>query len=318
MHRLREGAARLALTTATTPPAPLRPRILAAAHLVRPPHSDVVTQVGPVGGDVAARVVRPPRRDVVTHVVGGPTGDGHAAARTVTEWDATFAYVPGSQPPPTSPTTGTAGGPPPPRASSELAPATGSPSGAVGGDMTVAGVPFRGWDGRSEPDAGQVDVSSLRRRWRAKAMAGVAAVAVAAAVALGVLGFDARRDLGELRARDAAIAAVLAAPDAQTVRQPVKVGGTAVFVVSREQGRMLFTTSDLPELPAAGTYQLWLMGPDGARPAGFVNRREDGSTAPVLTRPLPGDAQVGLTIEPAGGSDQPTTHPILLAELPRA
>jgi anti-sigma-K factor RskA len=184
--------------------------------------------------------------------------------------------------------------------------------------MTVAGVPFRGSDGRPEPDAGQVDVLSLRRRWRGKAMAGVAAVAVAAAVALGVLGFDARRDLGELRARDAAIAAVLAAPDAQTVRQPVTAGGTAVFVVSREQGRMLFTTSDLPELPAAGAYQLWLMGPDGARPAGFVNRREDGLTAPVLARPLPDDAHVGLTIEPAGGSDQPTTHPILLAELPRA
>ena len=53
------------------------------------------------------------------------------------------------------------------------------------------------------------------RRWRGRAVAGLAAVSTAAAVALGVVVFDARRDLGDLRARDGEVAAVLAAPDAR-------------------------------------------------------------------------------------------------------
>jgi anti-sigma-K factor RskA len=109
---------------------------------------------------------------------------------------------------------------------------------------------------------------------------------------------------------------VLAAPDARTVRQPVTAGGTAVLVVSRDQGRLLVTASGLPDLPAAGVYQVWLMGPDGPRPAGLLDRRADGLSTPVLARPLTDDAHVALTIEPAGGSDRPTTRPLLLAELP--
>ncbi|MEU7742406.1 anti-sigma factor [Nonomuraea sp. NPDC049158] len=159
----------------------------------------------------------------------------------------------------------------------------------------------------------------LRRgRGRGRVVAGLAAVSTAAAVALGVVGFDARRDLGNLQARDGEVAAVLAAPDVRTVRLPVTAGGSGTVVVSRARGRMVFTSSGLPELPQSRVYELWLMGPDGIRSAGLLDRRPDGVTTPMLTGAAKGDERIGLTVEPAGGSKQPTTQPVLLAELPSA
>ncbi|MGV9375474.1 anti-sigma factor [Nonomuraea sp. NPDC003707] len=158
----------------------------------------------------------------------------------------------------------------------------------------------------------------LLRRRRARVTAGLAAVAAAAAVALGAVAVDARRDLSDLTARNDEVIAVLAAPDAETVRQPATSGGTGTVVISRARGRMVFASSGLAELPRSKGYELWLMGPDGPRPAGMLDRAESGLTAPLLITPERGDDRVALTVEPAAGSGRPTTQPILLAELPEA
>ncbi|MCA2225087.1 anti-sigma factor [Nonomuraea aurantiaca] len=201
-----------------------------------------------------------------------------------------------------------------------------APAGSPG-DVTVwAAGPYSGdatvWVPKSS-SAGQVvtgsDVVPLRRRSRrGRVVAGLAAVSTAAAVALGVVVFDARRDLGDLQVRDGEVAAVLAAPDVRTVRLPVTAGGSGTVVVSRARGRMVFTSSGLPELPRSRVYELWLMGPDGIRSAGLLDRRPDGVTTPMLAGAAKGDQRIGLTIEPAGGSEQPTTQPVLFAELPLA
>ncbi|MEV0595897.1 anti-sigma factor [Nonomuraea cavernae] len=189
----------------------------------------------------------------------------------------------------------------------------------AGGPSGPGLAPPRRWHAKAR--AGRWRANAREGRWRAKALAGLVAVSTAAAVAFGVVAFDARRDLGDLRTRDAetsaALSAVLAAPDARTVRQRVASGGTGVAVLSRGQGRMVFTSSGLPELPPSKVYVLWLMGPDGMRPVGALDRRPDGLTTPVLAR-LQNDGHVGLTVEPAGGSERPTTRPILFAELPAA
>ena len=50
--------------------------------------------------------------------------------------------------------------------------------------------------------------------------------------------------------------------------------------------------------------------------AGLLPPAKDGQTPPVLaTGVVKGDA-LGLTVEPAGGSAQPTTKPILALPLP--
>ncbi|MFF3437384.1 anti-sigma factor domain-containing protein [Streptosporangium sp. NPDC002721] len=170
--------------------------------------------------------------------------------------------------------------------------------------------------GRDErPDrAGRENAVPLRPAspWRRRALTGLAAVSTAAAVVLGVVAVDAAGERERLRQ----VVAVIAAPDAETVRQRVSSGGTGVIVVAPSQGKMLFTASGLPPLPGSRVYELWLMGGDGVRPAGLLERAADGGVVPVLATPLRGDERVGLTVEPAGGSDQPTTTPIMIADLP--
>ncbi|GAA4192094.1 hypothetical protein GCM10022252_32960 [Streptosporangium oxazolinicum] len=162
--------------------------------------------------------------------------------------------------------------------------------------------------------SGRDDVVPLRpgSRWRGRVLTGLAAVATAAAVVLGVAAVNAARERDELRQ----IVAVIAAPDARTVRQRVSSGGTGVVVMAPSQGRMLFTASGLPPLPGSRVYELWLMGGEGVRPAGLLERTADGGVVPILATPLRGDEQVGLTVEPAGGSDRPTTTPIMIADFP--
>ncbi|TLF75677.1 anti-sigma factor, partial [Nonomuraea sp. KC401] len=154
------------------------------------------------------------------------------------------------------------------------------------------------------------------RAWRRpKLLTVLAAVSAAAAAALGALAVDAHRDLGDLSARTGELAAVLAAPDVRTVRLPVSTGGTGTVVLSRSAGRMVFTSSGLRDLPGSHDYELWLTGPRGARPAGLLDRAGGGATVPVVA-PLDGDRRVALTVEPAGGSEKPTTRPIMVGGLP--
>ena len=70
-------------------------------------------------------------------------------------------------------------------------------------------------------------------------------------------------------------------------------------------------TSGMAPAPSGKAYQLWLQEPDGhMAPAGVMPPGRD------LVVVLDGDASTatgaGITIEPAGGSAQPTSDPIAL------
>ncbi|MEU4234572.1 anti-sigma factor [Nonomuraea sp. NPDC026600] len=319
VRRLRETAVLLALAIAETPPAALRARVLAAVAGVRQEPAD---RVRPLPADDAPTVWHPRRP-------GSPPAvwDASRPAESPSPWDVTLRDA---SRPPGDVTVWKAG---PPRDSAtdrdtgrrpdEATVREGVPGGdggrsqerVVSGDPATIRIPSESPVAPEIAAASEGVVVPMRRR-RGRAVAGLAAVSTAAAIALGVVVFDARRDLGDLRARDGEVAAVLAAPDVTTVRQPITAGGSGTVVVSRVRGRMVFTSSGLPELPRSRVYELWLMGRDGIRPAGLLNQRPDGVTTPMLATAAKGDEHVGLTVEPAGGSEQPTTQPVLFAELP--
>jgi anti-sigma-K factor RskA len=155
-----------------------------------------------------------------------------------------------------------------------------------------------------------------RSAWFPRLALGVAAVGVAAAVALAVVTVSTQNRLNTVQAQNQAIAAVLAAPDAQIATGTSSTGGTATVVLSYAQQKMIFTSSGLPRLPNAKVYELWLLSTGSAVPAGLLPQASDGKTAPVLASGLTSADKVGVTVEPAGGTSSPTTTPILVMTLP--
>ncbi|MFF8831260.1 anti-sigma factor domain-containing protein [Streptomyces sp. NPDC015131] len=112
--------------------------------------------------------------------------------------------------------------------------------------------------------------------------------------------------------RTADMSRVLSAPDARTVTG-TEGGARVAVVVSRAEDSAVFLSSGLPELPAGKTYQLWFDDRGGTmRPAGLT--RGDGGL--VMDGAVDGATGMGVTVEPAGGSPQPTGAPLMLMTLP--
>ena len=155
-----------------------------------------------------------------------------------------------------------------------------------------------------------------RSAWFPRLALGVAAAGVAAAVALAVVTVSTQDQLNTVQKQNQALAAVLAAPDAQIATGRSSTGGTATVVLSYAEQKMIFTSSGLPRLPNAKVYELWLLSTGSAVPAGLLPEPTDGKTAPVLASGLTSTDKVGVTVEPAGGTSSPTTTPILVMTLP--
>jgi hypothetical protein len=172
--------------------------------------------------------------------------------------------------------------------------------------------PLKRWRARS------LRASSVRQSWLTTATAAAVAFAIlfgGAAIGLGLHLTSMQHRLTAAERRDRAIAAVLGAPDARTMTAQAKTGGTATVVMSPQARALVFTADRLPGLPASKAYELWVMGPAGATAAGMLPPAHGGMSGPMVVSHLaPGD-QLGLTVEPAAGSRQPTSIPLVLVGL---
>lgn len=88
---------------------------------------------------------------------------------------------------------------------------------------------------------------------------------------------------------------------------------TGIIIISTNGEHGTLVVQNLPALPETETYQLWLIK-DGQRTNGGVfNVDEDGYRAIWIQAPEPLDSyeNFGITIEPAGGSPNPTGDKVL-------
>ncbi len=143
----------------------------------------------------------------------------------------------------------------------------------------------------------------------------VAAVSLVLIFVLQIALLRAHDQLNQVRSRQAALTAVLAAPDARAVTAPTSAGGQATVVYSLRRHSLIVTLAQLPSPPAGKVYELWLLGPHQVRPAGLLPAGNRSRSAPVLVPGLISGDQLGLTVEPAGGTSRPTTTPILVLPL---
>jgi hypothetical protein len=122
--------------------------------------------------------------------------------------------------------------------------------------------------------------------------------------------------LGQAKEHDQALAEILGAPHVTLLSQRTTKGGVAVVVLDAATRKLVVATSGLPALPAGEVYQLWLIGPVRIVSAGLLPTAQAGVTTPVVAAGIVKGDKLGLTVEPAPGTKQPTTTPILALPLP--
>jgi hypothetical protein len=105
------------------------------------------------------------------------------------------------------------------------------------------------------------------------------------------------------------VLAMLSYPETNTIPiTDTNIAGTILVDVERNAAVIL--TWDMPKLDPGQTYQIWLITPDGRRTSGGIFNADPVSpfTSSPVSVPdnLDQYSGLGVTIEPAGGSPQPT------------
>ncbi|MFD7132464.1 anti-sigma factor domain-containing protein [Streptomyces sp. NPDC059894] len=137
------------------------------------------------------------------------------------------------------------------------------------------------------------------------------ATAAAALVVAALFAVQAERTRDQLAAeRDRAreIAHVLAAPDARASTGRDVRGRTIAVIASASAGEAVVTLSGYGDPPGGQVHQLWVMRPDAQpRSLGLFDR-----DTPLVASGLdPTSTSLAVTVEPDGGSPQPTTRPVV-------
>ncbi|WP_350348771.1 anti-sigma factor [Agromyces sp. G08B096] len=154
-----------------------------------------------------------------------------------------------------------------------------------------------------------VDELAIRRNRRRLAVVLSSAAAAAVLVAGTIVGVNWSGPNGWGAQRE--MTALAEASDAQQTTAEVPGGGEVTLVWSAEQGRSAVVAEGLDDLGREQTYELWYIDDAGAVSAGTFDMRGDEAWRLLEGEFAPGVA-VGITVEPAGGSEQPTSDPVVV------
>jgi len=98
-------------------------------------------------------------------------------------------------------------------------------------------------------------------------------------------------------------------------------GPSIQFFWNLKQGRAVMRTAGLTPAEAGKIYQLWFIKDGKPVPSRIFNTGADNKSLESgieMPTTMTGVTAVAITIEPAGGSQQPTTTPFLVGEIPKA
>jgi anti-sigma-K factor RskA len=148
------------------------------------------------------------------------------------------------------------------------------------------------------------------RRYSRRSIFALAAGVLAVAGAGGIA-YDQYRAANGLRRDQDQVAAVLAESDARVVRGAVRGGGQATVVSSRRRDQAVVVVSGLAAAPQGREYQLWFIeSQTHARSLGLLGRTPPTSNTLLVSGEIAKAIAFGITIEPNGGSPEPSTTPI--------
>lgn len=167
---------------------------------------------------------------------------------------------------------------------------------------------------RQEPPS-RVVIEMPRRRvsgWLQNMVAPAAAILAIAVVGMTVIIAGLNQRLGELESTTTSLSNVVAAPDA--INAPLTGPGDAAgsVVVSPSRGEGVVLLSSMAPAPDGSIYQLWLLDDQNAAiPAGLFDVDDRGRAMRVMTGDMRQVSAIGVTVEPAGGSPNPTGDMII-------
>ena len=146
-----------------------------------------------------------------------------------------------------------------------------------------------------------------QRRGLRSAVPRLAAAAAFLVGTIGVGGYAIERDKAhEADVRSTTITSVLAAPDAATTSKTFSTGGNVRLVASPAKDSAVIVANDLARLKGNKVYQVWMINGAGPKSQGTFTR-----SGTMIMRGAGGADSVAITVEPEGGSKQPTSPPIL-------
>jgi len=142
-------------------------------------------------------------------------------------------------------------------------------------------------------------VASLPQRRRNWTVPLAAAAAIAASVAIGLGVWTATRP-----ASTNPFTSVVSQPGSRVI----PMGNQGALAVARD-GKAAIVLR-VPKAPSGKTYQAWVIRDDGVKSAGLFGGGGDASVV-KLSRPVPRGSVIGVTVEKAGGAQQPTQQPFV-------
>jgi anti-sigma-K factor RskA len=132
---------------------------------------------------------------------------------------------------------------------------------------------------------------------------------VAAAFVIGSVGVGGyvveHQNVQEAQRHSADVQRVLASPDATTVEKTFDGGGNVRMVTSASADSAVIFANKLPDPGADKVYQVWMIGHDGPASQGWFKSSDE-----MIMKGVSDADRVAVTVEPAGGSKQPTSAPI--------
>lgn len=140
------------------------------------------------------------------------------------------------------------------------------------------------------------------KRWTRRVLVAAAAVVALGAGSAAIVQYQRPPE-------DSVVVSVQAAADRRDLRVDLSTGGTMTVTYSQKLGQAFVALDRVANAPAGRTYELWILR-SGAHPAGFARP----GTPTALSGLDPGVA-VAVTIEQAGGAQQPTMTPLAVATL---
>ena len=144
------------------------------------------------------------------------------------------------------------------------------------------------------------------------------ALGAAAVLVVGLFSWNVllQQDVQDLRGQ---VEEARSANEAQQTREIALDGtwaeqGARAEVTALKDDRAILVVEDMPSMPDDRTGQVWVIRDEKPEPSGLLEP-SGNMAATAITTNLRGADAIAVTVEPAGGSDEPTSDPVLVQEL---